>query len=533
MSQQVYLKQNALVEPLFNHWYAWPHLIPPASAAMYIANLHVGIMRSYVRSPQIHAASVKNPALIGGPFIDYPTPRVAEVKALLDRTTREQARMLELADAIKALDGLLKSEARGHSIESLYARTPEPLRGYVELVYDLNNHPSFRLLEGLLYKSPYYSTSSQSISLSLIEQDYRPFVLSTPRLEDGEHLRLNVPFSHEGIDELCRMRHTPGSFDRVTEAVGLGPDEAERFRDFFTEREPARVGGDAYTGDGVRVRYFGHASVLFESRGVSVFTDPSISYEYESDVSRYTFSDLPETIDYVLLTHTHQDHILLETLLQLRHKIRHVVVPRSAGGTLHDPSLKMLLNRIGFKSVVELDDMEELEIEGGGITALPFLGEHGDLDIRSKTAFGIRLAGRSFVCAADSNNLEPRLYEHVHDAFGDVDVMFLGMECDGAPLSWVYGPLLTQAMERKADQSRRLNGSDFEKASDLVRRFNCGSVYVYAMGQEPWLNHIMCLRYTEKSPQIVESNKLLEECRRAGIPAQRLFGKKELFLEAA
>ena len=139
---------------------------------------------------------------------------------------------------------------------------------------------------------------------------------------------------------------------------------------------------------------------------------------------------------------------------------------------------------------------------------------------------------RSFVCAADSNNLEPRLYEHVHDAFGDVDVMFLGMECDGAPLSWVYGPLLTQAMERKADQSRRLNGSDFEKAYDLVRRFNCGSVYVYAMGQEPWLNHIMCLRYTEKSPQIVESNKLLEECRRAGIPAQRLFGKKELFLEA-
>jgi hypothetical protein len=38
-SKKLYLKQNILAEPLFNQWYAWPLLIPPASAAMYICEL--------------------------------------------------------------------------------------------------------------------------------------------------------------------------------------------------------------------------------------------------------------------------------------------------------------------------------------------------------------------------------------------------------------------------------------------------------------------------------------------------------------
>jgi hypothetical protein len=110
------------------------------------------------------------------------------------------------------------------------------------------------------------------------------------------------------------------------------------------------------------------------------------------------------------------------------------------------------------------------------------------------------------------------------------DVIFLGMECDGAPLSWVYGPLLTQPLERKMDQSRKLCGSNFVQAFDLISRLGCQQVYVYAMGQEPWLNHIMCLRYSDSSPQIVESNKLLEACQKRGIISERLFGCREMYL---
>ena len=75
--------------------------------------------------------------------------------------------MLQFAQAVRELDGLLEKEASGFSLESLYPKVPEILKGYVELVYDLNNQPSFRFIEAFLYQSPYYDPSSQSISLSL------------------------------------------------------------------------------------------------------------------------------------------------------------------------------------------------------------------------------------------------------------------------------------------------------------------------------------------------------------------------------
>ena len=45
-----YLKQNVQCEPLFNQWYAWTHLIAPHTAAMFISNLHLKIMKSYVQA---------------------------------------------------------------------------------------------------------------------------------------------------------------------------------------------------------------------------------------------------------------------------------------------------------------------------------------------------------------------------------------------------------------------------------------------------------------------------------------------------
>lgn len=122
------------------------------------------------------------------------------------------------------------------------------------------------------------------------------------------------------------------------------------------------------------------------------------------------------------------------------------------------------------------------------------------------------------------------MYEHVHREVGDVDAIFVGMECDGAPLSWLYGPLLTKRLEREKDHSRRLAGSNYERALAIVEQFRSKEVYVYAMGQEPWLNYVMSIKYTEKSNPIIQSNHLIETCRSRGIIAERLFGEKEILL---
>jgi L-ascorbate metabolism protein UlaG (beta-lactamase superfamily) len=524
-----YLRQNVQVEPLFNQWYAWSHLIAPASAAMNITNLHLKIMKSYLAAPQVHANAVKNPAMLGGPFIDYNGGRTDEIKALMDKTIDKQAHMIKFADSVKSLSDTLRSEAKGYSLEPLYAKIPESLRGYVEIVYDLNNNPSIRFIEGLLYKSQYYSPASQALSLSLIDQDERAFALSTPRLPGDKSLRLDIPFSHEAGDELFRMKTTPRPLDDLPEKFQLKEKYRNLFASFFTNEPPPTR--PRYSGPGVRIRYYGHACVSIETKNIFILTDPAISYVYDNGIDRYTYLDLPETIDYILITHGHQDHIMFESLLQLRHKTKTVIVPRSRGGCLEDPSLKLILNNLGFKSVIEIDEMETLQLKEGEITGVPFFGEHADLNIGSKMAHLINLQDKKFMFAADSNNIAPELYEHVFNLLGDIDVLFLGMECDGAPLTWLYGPLLTRPLDRKMDQSRRLCGSNYERGIGIVNQFNCKEVYVYAMGQEPWLNYVMSLKYTPESNPIIASNQLVEDCRSRGIVSERLFGQKEIFYQ--
>jgi len=370
----------------------------------------------------------------------------------------------------------------------------------------------------------------QSLMLSEITADERPFVLSTPRLESEHSLHLRLPFDHEAIDELFRLKTSPRPWAEIKETLQAADSNDELLLSFLTTEAPPRY--TPYSGSGVRWRYFGHACILIESNGVSMLFDPVLSYTYENNISRYTYLDLPEEIDYILITHNHQDHVLFETLLQIRHKVKNILVPRSGVGNLQDPSLKLLLEHCGFKNVIEISEMEEIHCNGVQITGLPFLGEHADLNIQSKLAWRVKVGPHSLLFAADSCNIEPGLYGLIHNEIGDVDAIFLGMECDGAPLSWLYGPLLTQRVERAMDESRRLSGSNYEQGINLVDRFRCREAYVYAMGQEPWLNYIMSIKYTNESRPIVESNRLLEACRQRGVIAERLFGEKEILLDA-
>lgn len=525
-----YAKPNLVFEPLFDRWYAWSHLISPATSAMNVVNRHLKIMNSYIQNPLIHAAAAKNPKMRGGPFVDLDSARADEVRALRDETLEKKAYQIAFTEAVGELDRMLKSSARGFGMDALYAKVPEMLKGYVELVYDLNNNPSFRFFEKLLYAGPCYHEASQSIALWITNNDERPFVLSTPRLNEPNVIHVEVPFKHHGIDMLAKMRRTPGDIDEVAAALHIKPEERALFETFFTQEAPAPY--VPYTGDKIRMRYFGHACILVETKEVSILVDPVISYHgYSTDISRYSEMDLPEKIDYVLITHNHQDHILFETLLPLRHKIGSIVVPRSGNGSLQDPNLKKMFETIGFKSVLEIGEFDTVGSGNLSITGIPFIGEHSDLDIRSKICHYVRIGEYTLMFAADSCNVEAKLYEQVFKITGTVDSLFLGMECDGAPLSWLYGPLLTEELPRDMDNSRRLAGSNYERGKAMVDVFQPKELYVYAMGMEPWLEFISSIKYTDESNPIVQSNKLIAECQTRGIIAERLYGEKELFYE--
>jgi len=526
-STEVYLKPNTVIEPLFNRWYAWAHLVSPATAAMNTVGRHMRIMDSYIQAPQIHQDAAKNPKMLGGPFMDYGRNRVDEVKALRQATIRNQYRAIEFVEAIKELDAMLKEHEKGYSLEPLYPKVPDILKGYVELVYDLNSNPSFRLFEALLYRSEFYDTSLQSIYMYLTQNDERPFVLSTPRLNEPDALHFNIPFNSRVIDELSKMKRRAKPLKYIMDLMRVEEKDQALFATFFTQEAPPKY--KKYDGDKIRMRYFGHACILVETKDVSILVDPLISYYgYQQDVNHFSDCDIPDVIDYVLITHNHQDHILFETLLPLRHKIKKLVIPKTTSGGLQDPNLKIMFEAAGFTNVVELGEMESISFEDVTITGIPFIGEHSDLNIQAKLCHHILAGEFSMLFAADSCNVEPMLYQHVHKMIGNVDVIFLGMECDGAPLSWLYGPLLTTELDRAKDHSRKLAGSNFERGRALVEAFNPLEVYVYAMGLEPWLEFISSIRYNSEAHPIVASNKLVEYCKGRGISSERLFGEKEL-----
>lgn len=526
-----YLKPTTKIEPLIWNWYAWPYLIPPHTAACNVVERHLKIMESYVANPKIHADAVKNPKMLGGPFIDLDGLRTDEISKLIVKTKSDCVEYITLNETLKTLDRLLQVEAIGDSLETIYQKIPQPLKGLIELVYDLNNRPSMRLIEPLFYKT-YYTDIHQTLALSTIFEDERKFLLSTPRLDQKDEIYINTGFSSPDAANLLRMREKPYDLNLLKEIFKIPENKQKLFNSLFTPEIPIKLEDRNYNGNGVRLRYFGHACLLVETDSVSILFDPVVSYPIpNNEVPRYTFADLPDHIDYVIITHNHQDHLMFETLLQLRHKVGQLIFPSNQLGALQDPSIKLIMQHVGFSSCIEMKEMESIPIKDGEIIALPFLGEHADLNIQSKLSFYIQIKKKKFLFAADSNNIEPTLYDRIFKWIGGIDFLFLGMECEGAPLTWLYGPLLSQPIKRSFDRNRTLSGSNFDKAYSIAQKSQCKEAYIYAMGQEPWLGYIMSLKYESNSIQMTESDKFVQNCRENGVTSERLFGKKEWVLK--
>lgn len=530
MTKLGYLSTDVKVEPLVSRWYAFSMLVPPVSSALFLVRKLLPLLRSYLEDPEAHADALQEPSLAGGPFVDLPVERAGEAQVLLDETLRSAGHLIELERDVQRLAELVTS-ASGDSLERLYASIPASLQGMTELAYDSFGRANFRFFEPLVYASPLYVDATQELALGRVRGDHRAFTLSTPTFPGPGVTLARTPFANRAVDRLYTSRFEGVNVEQLADDLKIDARDREGFAALFTDT-PRLATAPRYDGEGVRVRYFGHACVLLETKHVSILTDPAIGLTYPGmpDDRRFSLQDLPAHIDYVLISHNHQDHLLFEMLLMLRHRIGTLIVPRAAGGSAHDPSLRLVLEQIGFESVRELGDLEALPVPSGTIRGLPFLGEHGDLDIRAKLVWSVELEGRHVVLAADTNNIDPHLYPRVRAHVPAADILFIGMECAGAPFTWGYGPTLMRQPTPAQEQARRLNGSGFESVKALVDCFGAKQVYVYAMGQEPWLSHVMGIHYEPDSPPLVESNRLIAHCRERGLPSERLYISKQVVL---
>lgn len=526
------LAGHAAAEALVNRWVAWPHVFSPVPYSLHMDNYQTKTLASYLQNPAIHVKSSRNPKLLGGPFVDIPEHRVPEVRALLDELQTRHRPQLELAQTLTAFQNQLAAEAKGQGLNPYYQNLPPALGGSVELVYDYLSRPLVRCLESLLYAGPHYQPELQSLQLfSQARDDERAYYMSTPRLPQPDRVDWQVPFASDRIDELFALDATPQPLGYIRELLDLQPADEERLLPLLT-REPAPA-VEPWQGEGIRIRYCGHASVLLEWRGTTLLTDPFIPVRpREGGVERYGFQDLPPRLDFVMITHGHHDHFVFESLLRLRHRIGCLIVPRNTGLFYGDISLRLMAQKLGFRNVVEIDALESVPFPGGEIIGAPFFGEHSDLP-HAKTGYAVRCGGESILFAADSNCLDPRIYHPLRKQLGRIGTVFLGMEYIGAPLSWVYGPLLPVQPQHSHNMSRRSNGSDAKGALALLDAVGAERVYIYAIGREPWLKYFMALTPEDNDPYIQESNRVLETVRERGFKdARRPYGRLEFHLGA-
>ena len=527
---KVYLRPDVKMEPLVGGWYAWGHLLTPLQQALNVAFRQIPMLKSFLANPAIHEAAVRDPMMLGGPFVEIPASEAKAVSSFLDKMLAGSSNLLALAHEWHAFEKSLRESATGFSLESLYSRMPKMLRGFTELSYDVCSNPGIGIVEDLSYGVLSDYMLPESASFFRAPDKERKFFLNTPRIDSGSRLVIDVELNDVAFDVLSESRIKPVGIEELISVFNVTGGERERFLSLFTTEPPNR-NEHKFDGDGIRLRYFGHACVLVQSANLSVLIDPLFVFDKESPEALFTFYDLPDYIDFIFITHNHQDHFCAEVLLQLRGRVGNIIVPRNNSSSVADPSMKLALKRLGFHNVTVMDPMDEIPLYGGGrIVSLPSFGEHADLNIKSKHGLFLEINNRKIAFLADSNCLDREMYSQIARRLGSIDTLFIGMECDGAPLSWLYSPYLPSPMRRKDDDSRRLSGSNCERATAVVEELKPNRAFIYAMGQEDWLTYLCGLQYTDESEQIIEARKFIVECQSREILIEQLYGCKDIII---
>jgi hypothetical protein len=81
------------------------------------------------------------------------------------------------------------------------------------------------------------------------------------------------------------------------------------------------------------------------------------------------------------------------------------------------------------------------------------------------------------------------------------------------------------------EKNRRCRGSNTPEGLRMLGMLGAKRLYNYAMGLEPWMEHIIGPPATMETPRMKESDRLLAECRERGIAAKRLHGSATFTLE--
>ncbi len=121
----------------------------------------------------------------------------------------------------------------------------------------------------------------------------------------------------------------------------------------------------------MRVTYYGQACTLIEAGGRTILTDPWLTegaylgtwfHTHVLADAGVTPESFPKNIDYLFLSHEHEDHLDVATLRHFRKDIPLLLCKFST------PKLRSFLEKLGFTNIRESQSGEELDL-GDGLKA--------------------------------------------------------------------------------------------------------------------------------------------------------------------
>jgi N-acyl-phosphatidylethanolamine-hydrolysing phospholipase D len=211
-----------------------------------------------------------------------------------------------------------------------------------------------------------------------------------------------------------------------------------------------------------RITWLGHASFLIKASGVTILTDPFLS-EFASPVSwagprRLVDSPIPinklPSIDIVIVSHNHYDHLDDETVRTLKNKDNiHVVVPLG---------LKSFFTKRGYSKVTELDWGQSVSIKGIELTAQPSVHDSArNISDHNETLWAswiIESSQKRIIFIGDTG-YSKTIFNDIGDKYGSFDYAILPI---GA-----YEPRKLMWMSHTTPEEAILIGSDIH-ANTLI-----------------------------------------------------------------
>lgn len=225
------------------------------------------------------------------------------------------------------------------------------------------------------------------------------------------------------------------------------------------------------------ITYIGHATVLVHLDNLNIITDPILSGYIGFYAKRYVepgikFEQLP-TIDVILISHEHNDHLDYSTLKRFPKNIP-VIISKGLGETIR---------KLGFNDVRELSCWESTKIKNVRITDTP--AKH----ILSKSSSYIIKGSKTVFFAGDTGLFDG--FKEIGQKFKiDVAVLPIG---DYHPRFWFIPGFKKMTRERHMAPSDIPDAIEMLKAK-MVIPIHWGTFKISGTGlNEPteWLNKVI------------------------------------------